>query len=152
MGILVRLFVSGGGVGFLPPAPGTYGALQGVLLFIVVNKLAPSLASLLLGAAILLLLLSGVFFSTRITRTYNHRDPSSIVVDEITGQLVTLWGLPFSPAAIVSGFLLFRLFDIWKPFPVRQSERLPGGWGIFVDDLIAAVYATAATRLLLWLA
>ena len=80
------------------------------------------------------------------------RDPGAVVVDEVAGQMVALALLPLSPATMAAGFLLFRLFDIVKPFPARRLESLPGGFGIMADDLAAGLYANGALRLLLALA
>ena len=73
-----------------------------------------------------------------------------VVIDEVAGMLVTLLAVPVGLAGAVVGFLAFRLFDIVKPFPARQAERLPGGWGVMTDDLVAGVYAQGLLRLLLW--
>lgn len=76
-------------------------------------------------------------------------DPREVVIDEVMGMVVTLAFLPLNPKTIGIGFLLFRIFDIIKPFPVRRSEKLPGGWGIVMDDVIAGIYANVGLRLIL---
>ena len=81
---------------------------------------------------------------------YRRRDPGLVVIDEVAGMLGTLLAVPVGLSGAVVGFLAFRLFDIVKPFPARQAERLPGGWGVMTDDLVAGVYAQGLLRLLLW--
>ncbi|MDP7340098.1 MAG: phosphatidylglycerophosphatase A [Vicinamibacterales bacterium] len=82
---------------------------------------------------------------------YQRRDPGLVVIDEVAGMLVTLVAVPVGFSGALVGFFAFRLFDIVKPFPARQAERLPGGWGVMVDDLVAGVYAQGVLRLFLWL-
>ncbi len=77
-----------------------------------------------------------------------HEDPSLVVVDELVGMLLSVFLLPLSLVGLVAGFLIFRMFDIIKPFPCRQSERLPGGLGIMTDDVIAGVYTNIVLRLI----
>ncbi len=85
----------------------------------------------------------GVWASGRVERYTHQKDPQFVVIDEVSGQLLTY----FTPFALLNwkylllGFILFRVFDIWKPFPARQAESLPGGWGIMADDWIAGIYA-----------
>ena len=74
-----------------------------------------------------------------------------MVIDEVAGMLVTLLAVPVGFAGALIGFFAFRLFDIVKPFPAREAERLPGGWGVMADDLVAGVYAQVLLRLVLWL-
>jgi phosphatidylglycerophosphatase A len=90
----------------------------------------------------------GVFVAGRVERFAGKTDPQFVVIDEVSGQLIAL-SIPFIALNWKSwllGFILFRLFDIWKPFPARQAESLPGGWGIMADDWIAGIYAA----LVLW--
>jgi phosphatidylglycerophosphatase A len=90
----------------------------------------------------------GLLFSTQVERFEDGSDPSRVVIDEIVGQIFTLLWVPVSTFSLVAGFLLFRFFDIVKPFPARWSEKMPGGFGIFCDDLIAGVYAGITLKLL----
>jgi len=90
----------------------------------------------------------GVFVAGRVERHSGKHDPQFVVIDEVSGQLIAL-SLPFvylNWKSWLLGFILFRVFDIWKPFPARQAESLPGGWGIMADDWVAGVYAA----LVLW--
>ncbi len=96
---------------------------------------------LALLAATLILLLPAIWASTRTARIVANSDPGIVIVDEVLGQWTTLLGVTvFNWRALLAGFLLFRLFDIWKPWPVRQFEKLPSGTGIVADDLAAGIY------------
>lgn len=136
-----------GPCGHAPVAPGTFGSAAGLLLFWAVRasgSLAVELAVVLAVTAV------GVAAATRAESATGRHDPGLIVIDETAGMLVTLAAVPVGFGGAVAGFLAFRLFDIVKPFPVRRAERLPGGWGVMADDLVAGVYAQALLRLLLW--
>jgi len=95
----------------------------------------------------------GVIVATRAARYAQIEDPQWVVIDEVSGQLITyylfFWVLPLNWKSWLLGFILFRLFDIWKPFPARQLERLPGGWGIMADDWMAGIYAAIVLRVAL---
>ena len=138
-----------GPCGHAPVAPGTFGSAAGLLLFWAVR----ASGSLAVEAAVLLAVTAvGVAAAARAESAYGRRDPGLIVIDETAGMLLTLAAVPVGPGGAVVGFLAFRFFDIVKPFPARRAERLPGGWGVMADDLVAGLYAQALLRLLLWLA
>ncbi len=139
---------TGLGAGFLPIAPGTWGSLEGVAIAWGVHWGTPHREGLALAAGALLMSALGVWAASKTAAASNDPDPSRVVIDEVSGQLLTYVWVPLTLASLVFGFLLFRVFDIVKPFPARQSERLPGGWGIMIDDLIAGLFAGAC----LWLA
>jgi len=129
--------------GYMPVASGTWGSLWGpVLYYLLPTGLFPKL----LFVAVPVLTIAGAFAATRCERFWGS-DPSRVVVDEVAGMLVTYLFLPLTGTVIWAGFFLFRLFDIVKPPPARQAERLPGGWGIMTDDIFAGIYA----NLSLWL-
>jgi phosphatidylglycerophosphatase A len=92
-----------------------------------------------------------VIFSTRYSRAENNSDPSQVVIDEIIGQIICFLWVPVSIFSLIVGFLMFRFFDIVKPFPVRTCERLPGGLGIVFDDVVAGLYTGLSLSILLWL-
>jgi phosphatidylglycerophosphatase A len=127
---------TGFGVGFLPVAPGTWGTILGFLLFLPMQKV-PLLYALF---AWTILFGTGVYASHVSIGFFGEKDPSRIVIDEIAAIFLVLFLLPASILWQLSGFLLFRLFDITKPPLVREAESLPGGWGIMADDLMAAIY------------
>ncbi len=147
----IRVFVTGLGVGYLPLAPGTWASLATLLLVLGVHWLLPLHETIVLGSLVALLTFPAVVFSTRYSRSEGDPDPSKIVIDEILGQMLCLLFVPVSAVSLGAGFLLFRFFDIVKPFPVRSSEKLPGGMGIVGDDLVAGLYAGLCLKILIWL-
>lgn len=143
------VLATGLGVGFIPWAPGTFGTLLGLPLAWGLSRLGiPAMAGI--TAAICL---AGIPICTRAVRQMGGaKDPGSIVLDEIASVPITFLGIAdWSWGAIVAGFLLHRLFDITKPPPARQLERLPEGLGIMADDWIAGLFSNLVLRLLLWL-
>ena len=145
----VRAFVTGLGVGHLPLAPGTWASLATLVLVFGVHWLFPLHETIVLGSLVALLTPSAVVMSTRFSRSEGDPDPSRVVIDEIVGQMLCLLFVPVSAVSLGAGFLLFRFFDIVKPFPARSSEKLPGGMGIVCDDLIAGLYAGLCLKLLI---
>jgi len=146
------VIATGFGAGFAPVAPGTVGALEGIGLFLAVRALGFGELNLFVGLVILniALFLLGVATSSKTCGVIGVADPHQIVIDEISGQLISLTPLAllpsFSLAGLIIGFGLFRLFDIFKPYPIRKLERLPGGLGVMADDALAGIYAAV----LLW--
>jgi phosphatidylglycerophosphatase A len=138
------------GVGRLKPGPGTWGSLATVLLWALASsQLAAAQrtwATIFAASAVTLI---GIPAATRVARATGSKDPQFIVIDEVAGQLVALTAVPLAWKTFLAGFILFRAFDIWKPFPIRRLERLPEGTGIVVDDLGAGFYALAIMHLLL---
>jgi phosphatidylglycerophosphatase A len=136
---------TGLGSGYSPVAPGTVGAALGLLLF------WPLAAQpfVLQAAATLALSGIGVAAASSVARRTGLHDPGLVVVDEIAGMWVALWLLPFTPWTVAFAFVLFRVMDVLKPWPARELEALPGGWGIVADDLMAGVYANLLVRVAL---
>ena len=138
---------TGGYVGHIPFAPGTFGSLIGLPFCYL-------LAEIQLGAAIiatLLLIGLAIWISNAAERTLKRKDPGCIVVDEMAGMAVTLIGLPFNFTTVVTGFILFRILDILKPFPIRVlDKRLSGGLGIVADDVVAGIFSNIIIRMLLY--
>jgi phosphatidylglycerophosphatase A len=136
-----RLFMfiaSGAGSGYLPKAPGTWGSLVGVGLWLCMRRLEmlPYIA-VLAGLFVI-----GTVCSGAAEKLLDRGDPGVVVIDEIVGQCIALTALPAHPVAILSGFLLFRIFDILKPFPAGWLDNhIHGGLGIMMDDVIAGLYA-----------
>ena len=137
-----------GPCGFSPLAPGTAGSAAGLAIFWVVRSTG---VAWLEGATLLLVIAVGTVAASIAEVVCQRRDPGLVVIDEVAGMLVTLVAVPVGFAGSVLGFFAFRFFDIVKPFPARQSEALPRGWGIMADDLVAGVYAQAVLRVVLWL-
>ncbi len=143
-------FASAGYSGFFPFAPGTVGSAVGVLLWWAARLAG---ASLLVEMAIVAaLLVVGAVAATAAEGALGTTDPGPVVIDEVMGMCVTLIAAPLTWNVAVLGFLLFRLFDIVKPPPARQLEKVHGGWGIMLDDLAAGVYAWLALQAALWVA
>jgi phosphatidylglycerophosphatase A len=152
------------GLGYIPFAPGTWGSLAGVALYWGIFKIcalwiqsaarsgaevlpAPeSLSSVLECFLAPMLLVLGIWASDVVAKYSRVTDPQFVVIDEVSGQqlallLGTRWAIVPGWKYLLLGLILFRAFDIWKPFPARQAESLPGGWGIMADDWVAALYA-----------
>jgi len=145
---LALALATGLGSGYSPVVPGTAGSLVGLLLFLPVHGLPP--AALL--CAVLALSVVGVVASGHVARLVRIEDPGIVVIDEVAGMWVTLLFLPLTPVTAVLGFVIFRVFDVVKPFPARRLEDLPGGLGIMCDDLMAGAYANLLLRgiLVIW--
>lgn len=155
------------GVGYLPLAPGTYGSAVGVLIYLCVGWIEANIGIYLLrsnwqseqiaawlhaGTLIVFLLfcLLGIWAATRAVRLFKNKDPQQAVVDEVIGQLIVFLFVPFQISwfFIIAGFLLFRLFDIWKPYPIDSLQNLPAGIGVCADDILAGVYGGTCLALL----
>jgi phosphatidylglycerophosphatase A len=153
------------GLGYLPKAPGTWGSLAGFLVYALTKFVFPlnplsggalPMRDQVMWAAItglpitITIALIGVWAASRAAEYAHKKDPQFVVIDEVSGQHLTyLFSLsPLNWKYLLLGFILFRVFDIWKPFPARQAESLPGGWGIMADDWIAGIYAALG----LWIA
>jgi phosphatidylglycerophosphatase A len=139
------------GAGFGKPGPGTWGSVAAVLLWgVAAWGLHLSATGLLLALAIgiALTLVLGIPAATIVERECGRTDPGFIVIDEVAGQWIALLGSPADWRHGLIALVLFRLFDITKPFPVRRFERLPGGWGIVFDDVAAGLYALVVASLL----
>jgi len=130
------------GIGLAPVASGTFGTLAAVPLVLLFNYLGEWYGAF----ALVVVIVVAIRASDRTQDLLGRTDPSEVVIDEVAGFLVTMLLLPISLVNVGLGFALFRFFDIVKPWPVRQSERLKGGFGIVVDDLSAGVYAHLCLR------
>jgi len=142
----VRLVATGLGTGLVPHAPGTAGTLVGVPLFLVFAQMPWQLHLL----SILALAVLAVYVSGATEKALNSKDAPCIVIDEIVGFQFTMLLIPPTLPHIVLGFIAFRIFDIIKPFPIGLCERkIPGGWGIVADDIVAGIYGRATLALLI---
>jgi phosphatidylglycerophosphatase A len=144
---LAVLLATFGYVGHFPVAPGTAGSAAALLVFVAL-RLAGSPALEL--AVIVVLFAVGCWAGAVAERHYGRTDPGFVVLDEVVGMLLTLVLIPVSWSGALIGFFLFRGFDIIKPFPARQCERLHGGLGIMADDAVAGIYGNLALRLVLY--
>jgi phosphatidylglycerophosphatase A len=138
------------GIGRLHPGPGTWGSATTVLLWATIACALPANLRLPVAIALALLVtLIGIPAATQVSRASGRKDPQFVVIDEVAGQLIALFAAPLAWKTFLAGFILFRVFDIIKPPPVRQLERLPEGTGIVLDDVMAGIYAFAVMQLLL---
>ncbi|HEV8160344.1 MAG TPA: phosphatidylglycerophosphatase A, partial [Pyrinomonadaceae bacterium] len=155
------------GVGYLPLAPGTYGSAVGVLIYLIFasiegranfyssqNNWADAQITAWIHAVNLILFLLfcllGIWAANRAVKIFQNKDPQQAVVDEVIGQLITFLFVPFAVSwhFVLAGFLLFRLFDIWKPYPIDSLQNLPAGIGVCADDILAGVYAGTCLALI----
>jgi len=160
-----RFLTSCFGLGRLPLAPGTWGSLPAAIIFGLMSQMqAPAIIiSIVMAALALAGSIICVKFVPVVIAATGENDPREVVADELVGQAVAFLTIPFLCLETFStrqiwiitagGFLLFRLFDIAKPWPIRKLEKLPEGWGVLADDLIAGVYAAIALQIIikLWI-
>ena len=128
-------------IGMIPGAPGTYASLATTLVYFLIYRIYFRILPELHLSAVCLITAAGVFAAARVSRNLGKEDPSLVVIDEVAGQLTAFLLLPVNLFNLVAGTFLFRLFDIWKPFPIRRLEPLKNGVGIMADDLLAGIYA-----------
>ena len=145
---LILFIATGAGSGYLPKAPGTWGSLVGVFIWLFMCKLAPLPYFTIIG----IIFIIGVFAAGGAEKIVDRGDPGLVVIDEIVGQLIALALMPNHVLTAIFGFALFRLFDILKPFPVSWLDNhLHGGLGIMLDDVAAGIYALIVMQLGYWL-
>ncbi len=158
MNTLAKLIITGLGTGYLRPAPGTWGSAAIIAIYLAAVALAggdATAVNLVLAAALVLSSIGCIAFGPAAEKLFGKKDPSHCVIDEWAGQSLTLLLLPVVPGAMglaataAAAFLSFRFFDIVKPPPARQMEKLPYGWGVLLDDLMAGVYANITCQVLL---
>lgn len=138
------------GVGYLRPGPGTYASAITVLCWWGISRVVvPAWLIPVEIAASVIIVLVGIPPSTVVARESGIEDPGFVVIDEVAGQMIALIGVPLGWKYLLASFILFRGFDITKPFPLRRLERLPGGTGIMMDDVGAGVYALVLLQI--WL-
>ncbi len=161
---LTRLIATGLYTGYSPVASGTAGSIAGILLYCIPGFSSPRI----LVPAVVIAFFAGVYTSARVAAAVGNRinpdakltkdlfqggghgeaDPSIVVIDEIVGMWIALILVPSGWIPVLLAFIFFRAFDILKPFPAAALERIPGGWGIMLDDVIAGIYANAAVQIL----
>ena len=135
LGLFIATF---GYIGYVPVAPGTAGSLAGLGVFYAVRATgSPSIEA----AAILTLFAIGIWSGTVAEHHFGGIDPAPVVIDEVVGMLITLAFIPVNMTGAITGFLLFRVLDVFKPWPSAKFEALPGGLGVMADDGMAAIYA-----------
>jgi phosphatidylglycerophosphatase A len=134
--------------GYLPKAPGTWGSLVGLVLFFLLHTLSlPVYLAVIAG-----LFAVGSLAAGEAEKILDKRDPGVVVIDEIVGMLIAMIAVPMTPLTLALGFILFRIFDIAKPFPVNFfDQRFHGGLGIMLDDVVAGIYSLIILQFMLFL-
>jgi phosphatidylglycerophosphatase A len=134
--------------GYFPFAPGTIGSAAGLAFYLLVWWAGSPLVEVALIVGLFAL---GVWAGTTAERYFGGIDPGPVVIDEVVGMLITLAFIPAGWSAALAGFVLFRIFDVIKPYPANRLEAMHGGFGVMADDAMAAVYANLTLRGLMWL-
>jgi phosphatidylglycerophosphatase A len=162
---LIRCIATGFLSGYSPWASGTVGSVVGAMFFLIPGFVHP----FVLASAIIAALFLGVYASKLVAQVEGNRltksaqrakdrfqpdshhgpDPSIVVIDEIVGMWIAMFAIPLSLTSVVVAFVLFRVFDIVKPYPAKQVEQYQNGWGIMLDDVVAGIYANIATRVII---
>ena len=137
-----------GYVGYAPVAPGTFGSAAGLAVFAAVRAAGSPVIEL---AVIVALFAIGVWSGSEAEHHFGHIDPGPVVLDEVVGMLITLALLPVNVWGALAGFFVFRVLDVFKPWPAGRLEHLPGGLGVMADDAMAAIYGNLIVQALLWL-
>ena len=143
---LIKFIATGFGAGYAPKMPGTAGSVLGIGVWLLIQLTGNSWAWIVFAAGVLPV----IWIAGTAERLFGQHDPQCVVIDEVVGMPLALVGIAPVWWLVLIGFAAFRLFDIWKPFPIRQSQKLPGGWGIVVDDLLAGGVACAVTHAIAW--
>jgi len=144
----VGLFIATCGyLGYVPVAPGTFGSAAGLAVFFLIRSTG---SMTLVVAAIVVLFAIGIWSGTIAEHHFGGIDPAPVVMDEVVGMLITLAFVPVSLTGAIVGFLVFRVLDVFKPWPSARFERLPGGLGVMADDGMAAIYGNAVMHGLIW--
>jgi phosphatidylglycerophosphatase A len=129
------------GIGFIPFAPGTFGSLAALALYVIMpGAVFASENFIAYLTGMLVFILIGVLICNQAEQSLGH-DAGSIVIDEVAGYFVAVFLLPKTLLIALAAFVLFRLFDIWKPYPISRSQNLAGGWGVMIDDILAGIVA-----------
>jgi phosphatidylglycerophosphatase A len=143
---IVEMIATAGYIGRLPMAPGTFGSAIGLLIYFIM----PSLPQAFIFLGLIGFVLFSIWIAGEAEKVLAAKDPGCIVIDEVAGMLVTFFALPQTVFIGISGFLIFRLLDILKPFPVKFMEKkCPGGIGVVMDDVIAGLMSNALLHILL---
>ncbi len=144
MNLIAKIIATVFGVGYFPVGPGTAGTVVGMVLAVFTQHSLPLYTGVLAG-----LLVIGVLSSDHLARTLKQSDPGCVVIDEVVGIMIALWGLPLIWPVMISGFFLFRALDMFKIYPINKFEAIPGGIGIVLDDVMAGLYANVILHIAL---
>ena len=146
-----EFFATGFYSGYFPTAPGTAGTLLAALIYIfeyIIFKSNIIISNLII---VIILILPSIRLGDAAEKIFGKKDPSHVVLDEMLGYWVSVLFIPFSWHIVLLAFIMFRIMDIFKPYPIRKFEKLNGGLGIMLDDIIAGIYANASIRLIIYI-
>ncbi len=146
---LNRFIATAAGIGYLPLAPGTWAAVVTAIIWFLLSQSFPQLP-VWQTPVIIFIIAAGIYSSGKLI-TEKDKDPGYIVIDEVAGMLITLLFVPPTILNYSIGLLLFRIFDILKPFGIKKMEKMQMGWGIMSDDILAGVYSTIILRAFIFL-
>lgn len=138
---LIIYYTTALGFGLIPFAPGTFGTLFALIVYLVIGYIFPQQVHYIMPIVALVLLLPSVKLCDRAESIFAEKDPQKVVIDEVLGFFVAVSFQTFSWQLALAAFILFRFFDILKPFPINNLQKIKAGWGIIIDDLIAGLYA-----------
>ena len=144
MKLLAKVFSTFFGAGYFPLAPGTFASLLAALLY---KSYLHRLDGKFYSSLIVIVFLGGAVSAGAFSRQVGQKDPRKVVIDEVCGQWIAYVLAPSTWTVTAIGFILFRVFDVLKPFPIRNSEKLPRGWGIMMDDVLAGIYSALLLQL-----
>jgi len=140
-----KIIGSGLFTGYIPVASGTFGSIIAIVIYFI-----PGFEKLhILLPSIVILFMYGVYISSKFEKVYG-KDPSQCTVDEVVGTWISLIAIPKSILLTLTSFFIWRALDIIKPFPARSSEKVPGGWGIMIDDVISGIYSVVLVHLIIY--
>jgi phosphatidylglycerophosphatase A len=139
---------SGFYIGFIPGAPGTYASIATTILYYLAYHHFRWIPPHLHMSVLCLISMAGVLTSALVSKHTGTKDPSYVVIDEVAGQLLTFLWVPFGALNLILGTIAFRIFDIWKPYPIRKLESFENGVGVMADDLLAGIYANLALQII----
>lgn len=153
-----KFMASGFGVGWLPVAPGTWGAAEAILLLVpfqwmTISPIPPLSVQAFLNLFLVLVIIGFTWIGVKAIDALENEwgeDPKQVVIDEMVGVWIAVLGFAITPFHLITGFALFRFFDIAKPLGIRQLEAIKGGWGVMLDDVLAGVYANVSLQLIIF--
>jgi len=148
MNYFTTILATGFGVGYSPIAPGTLGTLLAIPIYFFLSEIPFPLYEITLAGFFFL----AVWVSDKAGAVFGKKDDQRIVIDEMMGFFITMLWVTKTPFFILVGFILFRFFDILKPFPIRRFEKVRGGFGVVLDDVLAGIYANIMLHMIYWVA
>ncbi|MBI5374481.1 MAG: phosphatidylglycerophosphatase A [Candidatus Schekmanbacteria bacterium] len=147
---LIIFFSTACYLGYSPIVPGTAGSLGGLIIYYFIERFSPEgLSNYSVAASIVFITIAGIFAASYSEKYFGTKDSSEIVIDEVAGMLISLFLIPFKWKYMIAAFVIFRIMDIIKPFPGRRMEKLSGGTGVMLDDVVAGIYSNIIMQILI---